>query len=110
MPWIPVWLRPKILPQGLVIKVDGSSRVNIHDIGFNVAPPPGNESHPDQYKSSWTLDCVQVSPSGEILTSLWDVEGDVVSGVSSVEEHEGRLWLGNLKGSGVGVYNVQPED
>ena len=51
---------------------------------------------------------MQVSPSGEVLASLWDQQGESVSGVSSVEEHDGRLWLGNVKGSGVGYYDLKP--
>ena len=51
---------------------------------------------------------MQVSPSGEVLASLWDQQGESVSGVSSVEEHDGRLWLGNVKGSGVSYYDLKP--
>ena len=51
---------------------------------------------------------VQVSPSGEVLASLWDQQGEAVAGASSVEEHGGRLWLGNLRGSGVGYYDLKP--
>ena len=50
----------------------------------------------------------QVSPSGEVLASLWDQQGEAVVGVSSVEEHDGRLWLGNLRGSGVSYYDLKP--
>ncbi len=48
----------------------------------------------------------QVSPKGEVLSSLYDRKGEVVSGISAVEEHEGRLWLGNLRGSGVAYYDL----
>ncbi|GAX85618.1 hypothetical protein CEUSTIGMA_g13033.t1 [Chlamydomonas eustigma] len=49
---------------------------------------------------------IKVSPQGEILASLWDPTGERVRGISAVEEHMGRLWLGNLKGSGVSYLDL----
>eukprot|EP00965_Chrysotila_dentata_P143896 4753541-Pleurochrysis_carterae.AAC.1 len=47
---------------------------------------------------------VKVSPSGEVLDALYDLDGEVVSSISNVVEHEGKLFFGNLAGNYVGVY------
>ena len=43
-------------------------------------------------------DALQVSPDGRILDFWLDEKGARVSAVSSVLEHGGKLWLGNLIG------------
>jgi len=51
--------------------------------------------------------CVlKVSPEGEVLDMLMDPDGSVVSTVSAVTEHNGRLFLGNLGGNFVSVYDL----
>lgn len=40
----------------------------------------------------------QVSPAGEVLHFLMDPDGSVVSAVSSVTEHKGRLYFGTVSG------------
>ena len=47
-----------------------------------------------------TLTCMpaQVSAAGEVLQFLMDPDGSVVSAVSSVTEHKGRLYFGTVSG------------
>ena len=49
---------------------------------------------------------VQVSPEGEVLQVLMDPDGSKVSHVSSVTEHEGKLYLGNLAKDYVSVLDL----
>jgi hypothetical protein len=52
---------------------------------------------------------VQVSPEGEVLQVLqvlMDPDGSRVSHVSSVTEHEGKLYLGNLAKDYVSVLDL----
>ena len=49
---------------------------------------------------------VQVSPAGEVLQVLMDPDGSRVSHVSSVTEHEGKLYLGNLGKDYVSVLDL----
>ncbi|KAG1670192.1 hypothetical protein FOA52_014968 [Chlamydomonas sp. UWO 241] len=49
---------------------------------------------------------VRLSPDGTPQHSMWDTQGEVVASVSAAEEHAGRLWLGNLRGSGVSYVDV----
>jgi len=54
---------------------------------------------------------LQVSPGGEVLQCLMDPDGRQVSTISSVTEHQGRLFLGNLGGDFVSVlqlHQLQP--
>lgn len=48
----------------------------------------------------------QVSPAGEVLQTLMDPDGSVVSHVSAVTEHGGRLFLGNLAKDYVSVLQL----
>ena len=50
---------------------------------------------------------VKVSSSGEVLEVLMDVHSTTVATVSAVTEHRGKLFLGNLGGSFVSVYDLQ---
>lgn len=52
---------------------------------------------------------LKVSPSGQLLGSYWDPKGEQVAMISSVEEHDGQLWLGQLAGSGVGFMDLSEE-
>lgn len=40
----------------------------------------------------------QVSPEGKVLEHLMDSDGSVVSSISAVTEHKGRLFFGNVVG------------
>ena len=48
----------------------------------------------------------QVSPTGEVLQVLMDPDGSAVSHVSSVREHDGHLFLGNLAKDYVSVLDL----
>lgn len=51
--------------------------------------------------------CVlKVSPEGKIIDALIDADGSTVSSISAVTEHDGKLFLGNLGGSFVSVYDL----
>jgi len=50
---------------------------------------------------------VKVSAEGAVLEVLMDPSGEVVSTVSAVSEHAGRLYLGNLAGDSVAVVDLQ---
>ena len=52
---------------------------------------------------------LQVSPEGRVLQTLMDPDGSVVSHVSAVTEHGGRLYLGNLAKDDVSVVDVAPQ-
>ena len=41
---------------------------------------------------------MQVSPEGHVLEHLMDTDGSVVSSISSVTDHNGRLFFGNVLG------------
>lgn len=49
---------------------------------------------------------VKVSPEGQVLTVLADQEGGFVSHVSSALEHKGHLFLGNLVGDYISVFDL----
>ena len=49
---------------------------------------------------------VKISPAGRVIDVLYDPDGERVSMVSAVTEHEGRLFLGNLGGSFVSVLDL----
>lgn len=49
---------------------------------------------------------MQVSPEGEVLQVLMDPDGSHVASVSSVTEHDGKLFLGNLGGNYVSVLDL----
>jgi len=49
---------------------------------------------------------VKVSAEGAVLEVLMDPSGEVVSTVSAVSEHAGRLYLGNLAGDSVAVVDL----
>lgn len=64
------------------------------------------ESVTKRVVKSWG--CVlKVSPEGEVLATLMDPRGETLSTVSSVTEHDGRLFLGNLKGDFVSVVSLK---
>ena len=51
--------------------------------------------------------CVlKVSAEGEIVDVLIDPDGSTVSSISAVTEHDGKLFLGNLGGSFISVYDL----
>jgi hypothetical protein len=51
--------------------------------------------------------CVaKVSPQGQVLQVLMDPDGSHVSHVSSVTEHAGKLYLGNLAKDYVSVLDL----
>jgi sugar lactone lactonase YvrE len=55
-----------------------------------------------------TWGCViKLSPEGEVLGTLMDIQGARVSSVSAVTEFEGSLFLGNLKGDFVSVVSLR---
>ncbi|EFN57394.1 hypothetical protein CHLNCDRAFT_20987 [Chlorella variabilis] len=57
------------------------------------------------HKPQWG--CVaKVSPEGEVLQVLMDPDGSHVASVSSVTEHDGKLFLGNLGGNYVSVLDL----
>ena len=41
---------------------------------------------------------MQVSPEGKVLEQLQDTNGSVITFISSVVEHKGRLFFGNVVG------------
>ena len=41
---------------------------------------------------------MQVSPEGKVLEQLQDTNGSVITFISSVLEHKGRLFFGNVVG------------
>ena len=49
---------------------------------------------------------IKVSPEGQVLASFWDQKGETIAAISGVEEHNGRVWLGQLSGSGVGYFDL----
>lgn len=49
---------------------------------------------------------IKVSADGAILDVLIDQTGSIVSSISSVTEHDGKLFFGNLGGSFVSVYDL----
>ena len=52
--------------------------------------------------------CVwQVSPAGEPLRSLTDMDGQTISGISGVVEHGGRLYFGFLSGNYVAYVDMK---
>ena len=52
---------------------------------------------------------IKVSPKGTILDVLIDRDGSTVSSISAVTEHDGKLFLGNLGGSFVSVFDLSSE-
>ena len=50
----------------------------------------------------------QVSPEGEPLRSLTDLDGQSISTISGVVEHEGRLYFGFLTGNCVSYVDIKP--
>jgi len=48
-----------------------------------------------------------VSPEGEVLQFLLDPTGERVAFVSSATEHQGNLFLGNLRQNYVSVYSLK---
>jgi len=52
---------------------------------------------------------LRVSETGEIIDTFHDPSGVVVSGVTSVTEHEGKLYLGNLHHHHISVYPLSEE-
>jgi len=51
--------------------------------------------------------CVlKVSPEGEVLEALFDPEGEHISSVSAVTEHNGTLFFGNLAGDYVSMLRL----
>lgn len=50
---------------------------------------------------------VKVSPQGKVLNVLADVQGGFISGISSVTEHDGHLFLGNLIGDYISVFDLK---
>ncbi len=53
----------------------------------------------------WGL-VIKLSPEGEVVDCLVDVEGGHVAGVSAVTQHGRRLFFGNLVGSYVSFIDV----
>eukprot|EP01059_Diplonema_ambulator_P028741 TRINITY_DN47655_c0_g1_i1.p1 TRINITY_DN47655_c0_g1~~TRINITY_DN47655_c0_g1_i1.p1 ORF type:complete len:407 (+),score=98.35 TRINITY_DN47655_c0_g1_i1:149-1222(+) len=49
---------------------------------------------------------VKITPTGEVLDTYMDPTGEVVSSVSSVTEHNNRLYIGNLMGDYVSYYQL----
>jgi Strictosidine synthase len=49
---------------------------------------------------------IHVSPSGEILEIVLDPNGSMVSTVSAVTEHNGKLFMGNLGGNFVSIVDL----
>lgn len=52
---------------------------------------------------------LQVSPEGKVLEHLMDSDGSVVSTISAVTEHKGRLFFGNLVGDFVSYIDHKPQ-
>eukprot|EP00955_Chlamydomonas_euryale_P086605 364228-Chlamydomonas_euryale.AAC.21 len=76
-------------------------------------PPPSttpNAAHSVSYRAPQTEHAqglaVKLSLDGAPVSTLWDPSGDVVVGVSAAEEHNGRLWLGNLIGTGISYIDL----
>lgn len=51
---------------------------------------------------------LRLSPEGEIVESFHDPDGQVIQQVTSAEERGGDLYLGNLKGRGIGRLPLGP--
>lgn len=51
--------------------------------------------------------CLQISPEGKVLEHLMDTDGSVVSSISAVTEHKGRLFLGNVVGDYVSYIDTK---
>jgi sugar lactone lactonase YvrE len=51
---------------------------------------------------------VKYSPEGKLSQILEDSQGKVVKAVSEVEEKDGKLWIGSVLMSFVGVYDLAP--
>jgi hypothetical protein len=49
---------------------------------------------------------IHVSPNGEILEIVLDPNGSMVSTVSAVTEHNGKLFMGNLGGNFVSIVDL----
>jgi hypothetical protein len=49
---------------------------------------------------------LKVSADGDIVDVLIDPDGSTVSSISAVTEHDGKLFLGNLGGSFISVYDL----
>lgn len=49
---------------------------------------------------------VKVDADGRVLESYFDVDGKIINSISSVREHRGRLYLGNVRNDYIGV--VEP--
>lgn len=49
----------------------------------------------------------QVSPEGKVLEHLMDSDGSVVSSISAVTEHKGRLFFGNVLGDYVSYIDYE---
>lgn len=49
---------------------------------------------------------VKYSPEGKLLQILEDREGKVVKALSEVEEKDGKLWMGSVLMSFIGVYQL----
>ena len=51
---------------------------------------------------------MQVSPEGEVLQTLTDMDGRHIAFTSSVTEVDGRLWLGNVVQSYISYLDITP--
>jgi len=51
-----------------------------------------------------------LNEQGEVVSSLHDTTGDVIKMVTSVEEHEGYLYLGSLHNDRIGRYKLAESD
>lgn len=99
---LPDWLRPKA-KWGCVVKV-GRAGGMLYDVWactrmHFMTPQRPTSLCPCPYPP-------QVSPEGEVLQTLMDPDGSHIASVSSVTEHQGRLFLGNLMGDYVSVLDL----
>lgn len=50
---------------------------------------------------------IKISQEGEVLNAYFDPKGKKVSTISAVTEHDGQLFLGNLKSNFVSIVNLE---
>lgn len=53
---------------------------------------------------------VKFNDRGEVLETLWDLNGASLSHVTSMREHKGRLFIGGIRSNSIGVYDIPGAD